>query len=150
MSQDRIYIVSTMTNSVNYGFYDYVGKDKLPMVKKKILIHGGAGMPSLRSGFGIQSKDLEERPMWTAAGMATSISAEDYAMLKDHPVFIKHKEKGFVKVWDRDITGNHKEVVKITADMERDGFQQLTPATLKQRIKVKVGLPQDGTEDGRL
>ncbi len=132
------YVISTMTNSVNYRIYKTVGD--LPTPVKSVRIHGGTGLPSLRSGFGEMSRDEEGVPMWTADGIVTPVSDEDYEVLKDHWLFKKHLEGGYVKVLNRDITENHKEVKKQVATMERrDEFAQLTPATLGQKLKVTTG-----------
>jgi hypothetical protein len=133
-----VYVISTMTNSVNYCFYKNVGD--LPVMRDKILVHGGANMPSLKSGFGDMNRDGEGHPMWTAAGMVTPLSDERYDVLKEHWLFKKHQDSGWVKVVNKDIIGNHNAVKKEVATMEKtDGFAQMTPATLKQKIKVKTG-----------
>lgn len=140
-----IYILSTMTNSVSYAFFDRVGD--LPVMRKKVTIQGGAGLPSIRSGFGEVTRDGEGSPMWTASGMITPISDEQYAALKDHVLFNKHIDGGFIKVLNQDISGNHKAVEKHVQTMnKRDEFAQLTKDTLKQRIKVKgpLELEQEG------
>ncbi|USN16334.1 hypothetical protein PLUTO_00180 [Luteibacter phage vB_LflM-Pluto] len=133
---DNVYVVSTMTNAVSYCSWETVGN--LPRIKRKITIAGGAGLPSIRSGFGDMSADGEGTPMWTAAGVVTPIPRDAYErFLKDHPTFIKHVAKGYVQVMDKDITGNHKAVKKIVSGMEsHDGFAQLTKETVKQKIKV--------------
>lgn len=132
-----VYVLSTMTNSVSYAFWGQVGD--LPVMRQKILVKGGAGLPSINSGFGEVSKDTDGIPMWTADGIITPISDKDYEILKDHPLFKKHIESGCIKVLDRDITGNHREVKRQAGSMEkRDSFAQLTPATLKEHTKVKI------------
>lgn len=131
------YILSTMTNSVSYAFYRNVGD--LPVMRDKITIKGGTGLPSIRSGFGEVSKDGEGTPLWTANGIITPIEDGRYEQLKDHPIFLKHLEQGFVKVLERDISENHREVTKQVATMEkRDGFAQLNPSTIAAHTKVKI------------
>lgn len=119
------YIVSTMANSVSYNTYNFIGDPKskqgvLPVVKDKIVIHGGAGMPSLRSGFGEMTKDQDGVPMWTAEGVVTSVTDAQLAVLQDHWLFKKHQDSGHVRVLTKDVTGNHKAVVKEVASMESD------------------------------
>jgi hypothetical protein len=85
------------------------------------------------------SKDGEGAPMWTAEGIVTPLSDERYDLVKDHHLFKQHIEKGFLKVLTSDVTGNHKEVKKQTASMaKRDGFAQLTPATIGIHTAVKI------------
>lgn len=131
------YVLSTATNSVSYAFYEMTGD--LPVIRDKITIKGGAGIPSIRSGFGEMNQDSEGVPMWTADGVVTPVSDARYEMLKDHPIFKKHLDKGLVKVINSDITGNHKAVREHARDMtKRDGFAQMTPESLKAHSKVKI------------
>lgn len=138
------YILSTMGTAVSYAFFDYVGSSdskagKLPVIRKKVTIYGGAGMPSLRSGFGEMSHDAEGHPIWTAAGVVTAVSDADYEALKDHALFQKHLDGGYVSVLNSDITGNHKAVAKEARKMEKDeGSMQLNKERLKQSVKVKT------------
>jgi hypothetical protein len=126
-----------MTNSIRYAFYTKTGD--LPVMRDSVLIKGGAGLPSITSGFGETSKDVDGVPMWTPDGVITPLSDERYETLKEHPLFKGHIEKGLIKVINKDITGNHREVQKQVATMEkRDGFAQLTPATVGQHTKVKI------------
>ncbi|QJB22071.1 hypothetical protein XccvBFoX7_gp13 [Xanthomonas phage FoX7] len=139
----KVYVISTMTSSVSYTFYEVV--DNLPRVKDKIVIHGGANLPSMRSGFGEVSQDGEGSPMWTAAGIVTPISTERYEKLKDHHIFQKHLAAGRVSVSEKDVEGNHREVKRIVSGMEaRDGFAQLTPTTFKQKVKVTTEMKSEG------
>lgn len=132
------YVLSTMTNGVNYAFWSEVKKGQdVPVMRDKIFIHGGAGLPSLKSGVGEMTKDGEGIPMWTPAGVVTPISDERYDKLKDHPLFKKHLEGGFVKVVNQDITGNHKAIVREVASMEKnDGFAQLNAKTIKDHVRA--------------
>lgn len=131
------YILSTMTNSVSYANWGKAGD--LPVMRNKVTIKGGTGLPSISSGFGEVSKDGEGTPLWTADGVITPISDEQYDLIKDHKLFKQHIEKGFIKVLKQDISGNHKAVKHEVASMERrDGFAQLTPATLGEHTKVKI------------
>lgn len=131
------YILSTMTNSVSYANWGKVGD--LPVMKNKVTIKGGTGLPSISSGFGEVTKDGEGSPLWTASGMITPISDEQYDLIKDHKLFKQHIEKGLIKVLKSDISGNHKAVQSATSNMiKRDGFAQLTPATIGEHTKVKI------------
>lgn len=142
---NNVYVVSTMTSSVSYCFWKTI--DGLPRIEDKITIRGGANLPSSKSGFGEMSQDGEGTPMWTAAGVVTPIRADRYNKLKDHELFKKHLERGYISITSQDITGNHKAVKKIVSGMEAvDGFAQLTPATYKQRIKITTKTKE--MEDG--
>lgn len=136
-------VISTMTDSVGYTFFDKVGD--LPIPKKKITIHGGASIPSIKSGFGDMSRNEEGIPIWTAEGTATVITDANYDALKDHWLFKKHQESGHVKVIMSDVSDDYKRVKKEVRSMEvnwqADPSRQLTPQTLKDRVgnnKLKI------------
>ena len=134
-SNNNVYIVSTMTGDVSYCFWNTIGG--VPRIKDKITIRGGAGLPSVKSGFGEMSADGEGTPMWTAAGVVTPIRADRYELLKDHEVFKKHVAKGLISISNRDISDNHKAVKKVVEGMEpRDSFSQLTPANYKNKVAI--------------
>lgn len=135
------YILSTMTAAVNYCVYAMVGD--MPSIRRKILIHGGASIPSEKSGFGEMSRDADGRPIWTADGVVTPVSDADYELLKENHVFKQHLAANVVKVINHDITGSQREISKNVQHMSEDGFRQLTPSTIKQRIKVTQGSQQD-------
>lgn len=138
------YILSKMSASVNYNLYNLV--DGLPMVRHKITVHGGAGIPSARSGFGEMTHDTEGRPLWTADGVVTPVSDEDHALLLDHAVFKKHMDKGYVKVINSDIRGNHKAIIQQSKGMESDGFRQLNPKSLAAMSKVTTTFAKQADE----
>lgn len=132
------YVLSTMTNSVGYAFYSRADERSVPQERKKITIRGGASIASGTSGFGERSEDGEGRPIWTADGIITPVSDSDFEVLKEHALFKKHLAKGHVRVLNRDLSSNYKDVLKVTRDMNADGFRQLNPATHKQKIKVST------------
>lgn len=145
-----VYILSTMTNSVNYRTYHFVG-DAASQVKngpgplpvpdpRPILIRGGAGIPSGKSGIGEVSNDAEGKPLWTPRGVVTPITDEEYERLKEHWLFKKHLAGNYVKVINSDISHNTKEIRRqVEMDMQpQDEFAQLSKKTIKQRIKVKT------------
>jgi len=133
-----VFVLSTMTQSVGYAVWETV--DGVPIQRNKIMIHGGAGIPSLKSGFGDMIQNAEGQPLWTAAGLVTTISDGDYETLKDHKVFKQHLQDGLLKVLSKNISENHKEIKKVAADMSHDSFQVLTPKTLKMRVKVTTDM----------
>lgn len=152
----NVYIVSTMTNSVSYRTYRTIGEENpqkgprivTPINEETITIRGGANRPSQRLGYGEQSSDVNGNMLWTAKGVVTSITEAQYARLKDHWLFQKHKEKGFVEVLNRDIGTDHRAIAKVASGMEGvDNQAQLTKETVAQRIKVKT--PEDSISQER-
>lgn len=129
------YILSTMTSSVSYCVYQNVGD--VPMLKHKVLIRGGASIPSDKSGIGEMTRDSEGKPIWTADGVVTTISDSDYEAIKDNHVFKSHLANGLIKVINHDITGSQREISKLTQHMGQDGFRQLNPTTIKKMAKLK-------------
>lgn len=135
------YILSTMTASVNYNLYGKV--ENLPILKHKITIHGGAGIPSARSGFGEVVEDENTgRPIWTADGIITPVSDSDWEILKENKVFQKHLAKNLVKVLNSDIRGNHRAIQKHAKDMSRDGFALLDKSNVGSRMKIMTAKPE--------
>lgn len=129
------FILSTMTSAVSYAFFTHAGD--LPVIRAKVTIKGGANLPSANSGNGEKGEDGEGFPIWTADGIVTPITDEQYDRLKDHQLFKKHLDKGLVKVLDKDISHNHKAIQSAVRDMtQRDDFAQLTPDTIKQHSRV--------------
>ncbi len=138
------YVISRLVNSVSYCFWnDPVSTNGLPFLREKITISGGAGLPSIKSGFGDLSADGNGIPLWTADGTVNAVSDSQYEKLKDHTIFKRHVENGLIRVVTKDVSGNHKEVKKITSGMEKDGFAQLTPSTYSGKVK-----PISGNVDG--
>jgi len=140
------YVLSTMTNSVSYRNYKYIGdanatqnQQLLPIPEDTVIIRGGANRPSLKGGFGEAENDINGNVLWTPRGVVTMLTDEEYARVKEHWLFKKHLAGGYLEVVDEDISGNHKKVAKIAANMEgQDPSAQLTKDTIAQRIKVKT------------
>lgn len=141
------YILSTMTNAVCYRVYRTIGEANpskgprivAPVVAEDIIIRGGANRPSVKSGFGEMAENLDGNPIWTARGVVTTVTDEQSERLKSHWLFQKHLDGGFVEVLNKDISHDHKAVAKIAANMNgEDPHQQLSKATVAQRIKVKT------------
>ena len=135
MSKD-VYVVSKMTDSVSYCFYDTpINEKDTPALRGKITIRGGAGLPSNRSGFGELGEDTQGMPLWIADGIVTRVSDSNYDRLKEHPLFQRHLKAGRLRVMEKDVSGNHKEVRKISADMpELDSHSLLNKSNIKQRV----------------
>lgn len=139
-----VYVVSKMANAVSYNFYERHNTSNnrndatgdLPMIKHKVVIKGGAGIPSLDSGLGERTKTPDGMILYTADGIVTPISDSDYEMLKDHHVFKQHVAGGLLEVVRNDITDNNKAIRKVAATMNEDPFGLMTAEKLKSRVKV--------------
>lgn len=143
----NVYILSTMTNSMAYRVYRTIGLENpekgprivAPINEETIVIRGGANRPSQKLGFGEQHQDVNGNVLWTARGVVTSVTEDQYERLSKHWLFQKHLEKGRVEVINRDISGDHKAISRIALDMApTDNHAQLTKETVANRIKVKV------------
>lgn len=153
-----VYILSTMTNSMSYRVYRTIGLENpekgprivAPINEETITIRGGANRPSQRLGFGDQHQDINGNVLWTARGVVTPITEEQYDKLKDHWLFQKHVKNGRMQVVNRDISGNHKVIKRIVEDdmNASDNQAQLTKDTVAQRIKVKVPMKELAQEWG--
>jgi len=112
----KVKIFSTMVGSVAYTFYEDTNlKNKKPnKIQKKLVVFGGAN---------VANKHIE-----TKEGILTTVSREDYGMLKDHPVFKNHKERGFLFVDE----GSEFSVEEAVREMEaKDGSAPITPKEQK-------------------
>jgi len=140
------YVLSTMTNSVSYRNYKYIGdknatqnQSLLPIPADTVMIRGGANRPSQKGGFGDTETDPSGNILWTPRGVVTALSDDEYERVRNHWLFKQHLEAGYVVLLDEDLSGNHKKVAKIAAQMEgQDPGAQLTKETVAQRIKVKT------------
>lgn len=143
-----VYVLSTMTGDVAYTFYNGdASKGELPVERKRIYIRGGAGLPSLTSGFGDMEKDEQGAPIWTSEGVVTPVTDAGWADLKEHRVFKQHQDNGHVKVLSNDITDSYKTIQKEVKTMEaRDSSAQLTPSTVKTKINKVI--PKVSTGEG--
>lgn len=145
-----MYILSTMSNSVAYRFYNDVAG--LPVAHKTITIHGGARLPNEKIGFGDRLETEDGRPIWTADGLVTAISDSDYELLKDHHVFKAHLDGGYLKVINRDITQNYKEIKRQASGMSDDGQGQLDKSRLDKKVKSATVKSKNnlGDDEGRI
>lgn len=121
------YIYSTLASDVSYTTYKDGGAD-LPVVEGQILIAGGTGVAG--------------KHLVTPQGVATPVSAENLARLRENEVFKLHEANGFIKVSD------HKEDAEIVAaDMTtRDESAPLVDADFEKPPAV-VGGVETATEE---
>lgn len=141
------FVLSTMTMGVNYCFYQDMpraadGKGngmQMPVIRHKIHIAGGAGLPSGSSGFGNMGKDEAGQPLWTPSGIVTSITDEQYEQLQKHSLFMAHVAAGWLRVVDKDLRNNHGLVEKEVRTMaQKDGFSQIGPGDKRLTAKAKA------------
>lgn len=140
------YILSTMSNSVSYTFYNDGPANGIPTVKKTITVKGGANISSATSGFGELVKSQEGHNLWTPSGVITSLSDSDYDELMQHPIFKRHLDSGVVKPITGNVTGNHDMVRREANKMEKDNFAPMTPEVAKKKhakVKTKTGAAED-------
>ncbi len=117
------HIYSTLTNDVTYNFHSFDSENN-PHVEKSILVKGGTGIatPLLRRG------GLPE----TLFGVKTSISDEDFDLLKEHKIFKNQVARGFIRTDSKSIDAE-----KVAGKMPlRDKSAPKTPDTDKEE-----GLP---------
>lgn len=143
-----IYILSKMSHGVSYRFYKDVSG--LPIVTNVVTIHGGADLPSEKSGFGDMMTTEDGRPIWTADGVVTAIPDSAYEYLKDHTLFKKHVENNHLKIVNHDISQNYKEIKKLSSDMETDGRGQLDKKKLQTKVKASTVKKADDEDVNRI
>lgn len=155
----KVFILSTMTNSVMYATYRMVGEvnaaqktGPMPVREKdSITIRGGADRPSQKLGFGQTSEDVNGNILWTAKGVVTPITEEQYARLKDNWLFKKHVEGGYLAVVAGDVANDHRKVSRKVEEIRekaqdtsgdetagQDRAKLLTKENIAQRINVRV------------
>lgn len=102
------YVYSTAANSTEYPLYEKGGGD-LPVLKKKVLIKGGAG--------------VGKKHIQTPQGVATFVTDEDLAFLEANPAFKRHVSKGFITV-----SKTKKDADEVAKNMAKDtGSAPKTP-----------------------
>lgn len=80
-----LYVVSTMSSSVEYCKYDNSRKD-INVLKESVVIKGKTGVAD--------KKTL----ITTTGGTITPITEQQYSWLKDDPLFKLHEKAGFIRV----------------------------------------------------
>ncbi len=153
------FVLSTMTNSVNYAFWDSskVGADPgknglgaLPVLIGEVLIRGGANMSTSNPNnvYGERTKQENGMPIWTPAGVVTEIPDDLVPAMEKHPVFSAHMEQGLVSISESNPGNTHKDIVKATRDMAKnDGFAPLDKDGLDASIsgkKIKITTGNEG------
>jgi len=112
------HIYSTLTSSQDYAPMSLT-PEGVPYKQHQIIVYGGHGLI-----------DRNGNPLF---GTKTTISNEDYELIKINPVFQAHIKAGFVVVLDDDIIPE-----KAISDLEqRDKSAPMTSADLEQMKKEK-------------
>jgi hypothetical protein len=94
------YIASTLSNSVEYVLYEGTEDPKqMPNARASVIIAGGANMA--------------DKHFVTPAGVITSVTNEELALLDKNEVFKLHKTNGYLQIMDSE----PKRVEDAAADM---------------------------------
>ena len=125
------FVVSTMAADVEYVVYKHTadGKELRNTPLRSVRIKGGQGV--------MMRKTL----VTPENGVVTPVSAEEADILKNHPVFLKHEKRGFVRLVDYE--SERKTAQLVNSEMEKeDDSAQLTAddfATDAARLKGENG-----------
>ena len=119
-----VYVASRMATGVDYAFYKK-GPSGLNEVYKTITINGGADV--------INKKTLE-----TPHGIVTSLSDEDFDLLKSNAVFQEHLKNGCLNFYN-----NYKAADNAEKTLTKDNSKQLTPEDYKKQGKRKPKTTKD-------
>lgn len=116
------YITSTMSSAIAYCFYKTL-PGGMRAVEREVLVKGGANV-------------ADKRTILTPKGVSTEVTEEELELLKKHPLFKEHLQKGFVTVVD---TKYREEAEKAARSLEKkDASAPKTPDDYKQKTtKVK-------------
>ena len=113
----KLYVFSTLTNSVTYTEYVKRKGNDLPKRGRSVTIQGGAG--------------LTTRHLLTPRGVATEITGEDLSLLESNKVFQRHVANGFLSVSESKPDPDRA----VKDHMERDGAAPLTDAEIEAESK---------------
>lgn len=134
------YVLSTATASTKFQGFGNTPPGGVHTVVREVLVHGGANLASIKSGFGEMSQDDQGVPMWTPKGVVTPVTDDDAQFLAAHPTFQIGVNAGFYAILDNDPGHDHKKVARVAAAElnERDGSAPLTGETIKNKVKVST------------
>lgn len=113
------YILSTLSSDVKYTVWkSFDEKKKQPPQKlKDVLVRGGA--------------NVINKALVTPKGVVTQVSDEQLKALESVPSFGRHKERGYIKVVDKD----PKKPDEVAKDLNKDKSAQLTDKEVKNEKK---------------
>jgi len=130
-----VYIYSTLTSGQIYTLWDTngYGKGQTPRPLRSIEVAGGANVAN-------------KKTLVTPKGVMTEISDEVYGVLRENPVFKRHKARGYIKVEidehdpneaARDMTSQDQSAPMRPEDFEEAGKN---PKILKRRGRNRLRL----------
>lgn len=109
MSSKTKYLYSTLPAAQAYTSHVPSGDESLPIPQRTVMVNGGAS--------------LADRRFETPIGVLTEISEEEFEFLKTNVVFMRHAQRGFIKVLDEKLDPE-----KVAADQNRaSGDVPVTP-----------------------
>jgi hypothetical protein len=118
------YVVSTLTSDQAYTLFkktDDKGKS-IPRAERTVIVKGGHGVAN--------------KHLITPRGVVTSITEEQAQFLESNTNFIRHKERGFVKILKK----NPSDTATAAADLkQKDGSAPLTPSNFEPGKEPKTG-----------
>lgn len=112
------YIISKMAANVNYAIYTK-GARGINEVKQVITIRGGADV-------------IDKKTLVTPEGVLTPVTDDEFAKLQDNPIFLRHIERGVLKVCT-----NERNAEKSSVELTKDDSAQLTPKDYKKQGKKR-------------
>ena len=122
-----LYVISTMSSSVVYCKYDNKRND-INVLLESVEIKGKTG---------VQDK---KTLMCPDGGTITPITEEQYAWLKDDPLFKLHEKNGFLRIEKSKMSAETKAEKKAEV---KDKSTQLTPEDFKRQGIKKPALSQE-------
>lgn len=113
------YVYSTLTASQKYTTYKK-GNNDMAVIDRQIVINGGAG--------------ISDKFLRTPNGVVTNVTHEDFELLKSNKAFMRHLERGYIKVDDK-----LHDADSVAADMERrDGSAPLVDGDFAPDMQPQV------------
>ena len=113
------YVYSTLTASQKYTTYKK-GNNDMAVVDRQIVINGGAG--------------ISDKFLRTPNGVVTNVTDEEFELLKTNKAFVRHAERGYIKVDEK-----LHDVDNVAADMEtRDASAPLVDGDFAADMQPQV------------
>lgn len=129
MSKGQFYITSTLTADVTYRGFAQSGGD-IPVVAQTVTVKGGAN---------VQGR------LHTPRGVLTVLSAEQYAVCEQDPVFHIHKDGGYLNISQTEsnpeATASDMESRDDMAPVEEGDFNENDPNEAKPVVNSAKAAP---------
>lgn len=128
-----LYVISTMSSSVVYCKYDNSRED-VNVLLESVEIKGKTGVQDKRTLF------------CSNGGTITPITEEQYAWLKDNPLFQLHEKNGFLRVEKSKMTAENKaekdaEVKDKSSQLKAEDFKKMKikkPALTQEELLTRT------------